>query len=131
MNALSPIALKIAKLVPRLATNHDGEVVATVRAIERTLANAGLDLHDLANALEREPETRTVIVYRDPNPSEPKTWRDLAKWCSDHDDGHLKQHERDFINDVVGYLVCDGEPTERQAAWLRALYRKLRKGGGR
>jgi len=129
MNALAPIAPKIAKLIPRLATNHDGEVVATVRAIARTLKSSGLDFHALAAALEREPETRTA--YRNWAPFRPTTWHELALWGAEHDEGRLKQHERDFIDDMVDYMVCDGEPTEKQANWLRALYAKLRKGGGR
>jgi hypothetical protein len=54
---------KLGKLFPRLATNHDGEVIATVRAIVRTLESAGASLHDLGPGLE----TRTVekIVYRE------------------------------------------------------------------
>jgi hypothetical protein len=45
------IADKLGKLIPRLATDHDGEVVATAGAIERTLRSAGLDLHDLGGTL--------------------------------------------------------------------------------
>ncbi len=41
----------LARLIPRLASPHDGEVVATARAIERTLKAQKLDLHDLAAAL--------------------------------------------------------------------------------
>jgi hypothetical protein len=33
---------RLAKLLPRLASEHDGEVVATARAIGRTLAAVGL-----------------------------------------------------------------------------------------
>src|SRR4051812_42530203 len=129
MTALAPLAPRLARLIPRLASNHDGEVVATVRAIARTLKSSGLDFHDLAGALEHEPETR--VIYRDWAPSCPATWHELALWCAGHDEGHLKQHERDFVDDMADYLVCDGEPTEKQANWLRALYRKLRREGGR
>ena len=45
------IGSKLAKLIPMLATDHDGEGVATVRAISRTLAAAGSDFHALAAAL--------------------------------------------------------------------------------
>ena len=49
---LSPLVTdRIAKLIPRLASNHDGEVIATVAAIRRTLDGAGLDLHDLAECI--------------------------------------------------------------------------------
>lgn len=46
------IATKLAKLLPRLGSEHDGEIVATVRAIGRTLSAAGLDWHALAAAVE-------------------------------------------------------------------------------
>ena len=42
------IAQTIGKLIPRLASDHDGEVVATARAIERLLKAGGRDWHDLA-----------------------------------------------------------------------------------
>jgi hypothetical protein len=50
------IADKLGLLIPRLASDHDGEVVATARAIQRTLAAEKLDLHDLAATLA--PESR-------------------------------------------------------------------------
>ncbi|SFK79182.1 hypothetical protein [Methylocapsa palsarum] len=43
---------KITKLIPRLASDFDGEVVATARAIGRALKSAGLDWHDVANISE-------------------------------------------------------------------------------
>jgi hypothetical protein len=46
------IAMKLAKIIPRLATEHEGEVIATVGAISRTLAAAGLDWHAIAEAIE-------------------------------------------------------------------------------
>ncbi len=46
------VAQRIAKIIPRLATNHDGEVIASVRAIERILAHEGHDLHALASIIE-------------------------------------------------------------------------------
>lgn len=46
------VAAKLAKIIPRLATEHEGEVVATVGAISRTLAAAGLDWHAVAKIIE-------------------------------------------------------------------------------
>ena len=46
------VASKLAKIIPRLATEHEGEVVATVGAISRTLATAGLDWHVVAKVIE-------------------------------------------------------------------------------
>ena len=66
MTALAPVVTKIAKLIPRLASNHDGEVVATVRAIQRTLKGEGLDLHDLVAGLfdAGEPQVRDTSLWR-------------------------------------------------------------------
>ena len=57
------------------------------------------------------------------------TWEEVAQWCCDHDQGRLKAHERAFVADMASRLVLDGEPTEKQAAWLRSLYARLHRGG--
>jgi hypothetical protein len=41
----------LGQLIPRLRSPFDGEVVATVRAIERTLKAQKLDWHDVASAV--------------------------------------------------------------------------------
>jgi hypothetical protein len=64
---LRTIGPKLRKLLPLLSSDKDGEVVATARAIERTLRSEGFDLHDLAAVVEREPE-RTSPVHPDPQP---------------------------------------------------------------
>lgn len=46
--AFAAVAERLGKLIPRLASDHDGEVTATVAAIGRTLTGVGLDWHDLA-----------------------------------------------------------------------------------
>jgi hypothetical protein len=51
-NSLPPI---VEKLIPRLASNFDGEVVATARAIDRALRANGRDWHDVARGGEPKP----------------------------------------------------------------------------
>lgn len=65
------IAPKLAKLLPLLASDHDGEVVATARAIGRTLVAAGLDWHALAAALTQPASEPSVNGF---------DWR--AAWTS-------------------------------------------------
>lgn len=129
MAVLAPIAPKIAKLIPRLATDHDGEVVATVRAIERTLKNAGLDFHNLAFAIEAPPAEKIVFVYRDPPKQEAvlDTRAAVAAWCRDNDPDVLSTKETAFVADMAECLILDGEPTEKQEAWLRAIFAKLKR----
>jgi hypothetical protein len=52
---IAPALPKLRRLIPRLATDADGEIIATVRAIRRVLAAEGLDLHDLADAIDARP----------------------------------------------------------------------------
>jgi len=42
---------KLGKLVPMLSSDHDGERVGAVAAIERTLRSNGCDWHDLAASI--------------------------------------------------------------------------------
>lgn len=116
---LAPVAPKLAKLIPRLATGHDGEVVATVRAMERTLAGAELDFHALAEAV------RAGVPRPEPG-REPDSWLEVARWCRDEGEFVLSDREFGFLRDMCWRLVCGGEPTGRQAAWLRAIYSTLR-----
>jgi hypothetical protein len=51
MTAMPLDATKIASLIPLLSSDKDGEVLATVEAIKRTLKSGGCDLHDLASRL--------------------------------------------------------------------------------
>jgi hypothetical protein len=70
-------AAKLALIIPRLGSDHDGEVVATARAIGRTLTAAGLDWHDLAIAAKTAlPVCRQPPPPRD-EPSAP-LWSELA-----------------------------------------------------
>jgi hypothetical protein len=55
----------IAQLIPRLASSFDGEVIATARAIDRTLRSNGLDWHDLTKSITEPPP-----LPRPPTPAE-------------------------------------------------------------
>jgi hypothetical protein len=48
----------------------------------------------------------------------------------DHDAGRLAAHDRAFVRDMANALICGGEPSERQGAWLRALFAKLKREAG-
>jgi hypothetical protein len=136
VNAVTRFPAQVAKLIPRLASDQDGEVVAAARALDRTLKGAGLDLHALAAVVEKPPEVREVVVYRErsaepqPWPSwrysrQETTWSEIARWCRDNDRGRLSPKERGFVNDMAARLVMNGQPTERQAEWLRGIHAKL------
>ena len=104
------VAPQLAKLIPRLASNHDGEVVATARAIERVLKSGGFDWHDLA-----------AVVCTSPPP--PKSWRSLARFCADRW-RLLSERELNFISVLATYR--DRAPSEKQMRWLNAIAARLR-----
>ncbi|CAK7257723.1 MULTISPECIES: hypothetical protein [unclassified Shinella] len=76
--ALSTID-KLGKLFPRLASDHDGEVVATARAIVRTLASAGATLHDITAEMQPKVRVQERVVYRDAPKPKPKASRKAKK----------------------------------------------------
>jgi hypothetical protein len=126
MADLTIVAPKLIKLLPLLTSDKDGEVVASARAIDRLLKSAGLDIHDIVESVSTP---KRVVVYGGPEWDEdsvPQSWRDLARWCRDHDGGRLNSAERKFVVDMANRLVLGGEPTEKQADWLRAIYARLR-----
>jgi len=125
MSDIAHVAPKLSKLIPMLATDHDGEVVATVRAINRTLQGAGLDFHNLVEALCGH---KTATYVPPPAEKEPETWCEIALWCRNHDGGDLSLKERKFVLDMIRRTATGQEPTEKQAKWLRSIYIKLQWG---
>jgi hypothetical protein len=123
---LARFPAQVAKLIPRLASGYDAEVIVTARAIGRTLQNAGHDFHTLAAVVERGPECERE---RDA-PRNVSQWAAAANWCAQHDRGRLKQRERVFVHDLAH--AWHGSPTERQVAWLGSIYSVIaRKDGER
>lgn len=67
---IPPVVLsKLTKLLPLLGSDQDNEVIATARAIGRTLAAAELDWHALADAIQAWPVEASVVST--PHPSSP------------------------------------------------------------
>jgi hypothetical protein len=73
--------LKVGKLLRLLASDKAGEVIAAASALQRTLAAAGLDWHDLAGAAERglQPAAppKRIACWGPPLPS-PDDWQGLC-----------------------------------------------------
>ena len=97
-SAIVAVAPKLTRLIPLLGSDKDGEVVATARAIGRTLAQAGADFHDLAAAIARaEP----------PGPVEPVCWRHIppserVMWLAEMQASRLlSPWEQDFSTSIL------------------------------
>ena len=112
MSAL-PAALvpMLSKLIPLLASDKDGEVVATAHAISRVLKASGCDWHDLVARL-------CGLVTPSPNAD----WRRETRFCFENAD-LLDERELNFITNIAW---SRRKPTERQMQWLRDIADRLR-----
>jgi hypothetical protein len=135
---------RIAKILPRLAT--PSEVASSVEGIKKILKAGGYDWHDLtadlftpsdkvfteADALEiyrrgqidgreqarnEKPEVQTFV-----NVDTSPPWHEIATDCLARP--HYSVREKEFVEDMIKVTVNGGEPTEKQAAWLRKIYRR-------
>ena len=106
-------APRLDPLIRRLATNHDGEVVATVRAIGRALKAAGHDFHDLADAVSGGLPARLEDCGQ----------LEMAQWLATRPD-HLNDWERQFVCGLIGRLRSGRPLTGKQAKALCRCYDK-------
>jgi hypothetical protein len=99
----STLTKRLEKLIPLLASNHDGEVIATARAIGSALAAEGFDIHDLAGSLipyiaKREAVSATIApppVFDALTLFERRAWLEAIRKTD-----WLTRFERDHIEDV-------------------------------
>jgi hypothetical protein len=150
MNALAPIADKLGKLIRYLSSDKDGEVLAAVHAIRRTLHSEKLDIHVLADGItganghngrdRKYTEEDMVAAYRSGRDDGRKEaernggfysvdepgWHQIARECQKHVD-QLRDREREFVEDMVCRTVHGGELTEKQAKWLRDIWTRMRR----
>ena len=121
MADLSPdTGARLCRLLPRLASDAPGEVVATVAAIRRTLDRAGMDLHDLAARLTDPP--RSVQPHPKRKHHDGATLLALAQWLSLHALDRLTPKQADFIATALRLLTAGRALTQKQEQWLRDLH---------
>jgi hypothetical protein len=109
---------RLDPLIRRLATDHDGEVIATVRALCRVLAAAGSDFHDLADRLTEEPR----VQHEAPHQAAPSVGVILADLL-----GHpaLSLWETEFITSVSDQFRRRGRLSEKQISVLTRIWQAL------
>jgi hypothetical protein len=123
---------KVAKLVRMLASNHDGEVIASVVALRRTLGAAGLDLHDLADAAVAGLQPRSTAKQHshrtswEPPPPDCDNWESMSWWLR-YNSRYLHDDDRDYvIRALLGRTGFDlGRATPELMRRLRNLIAKV------
>jgi len=109
---------KVAAIIPRLGSNHEGEIIAAARALERTLASANQGFSDLADAISPQPAVTTP--FKKPGTD----WKQAARWCAVYGVGVLTDRELAFCDDLAaskGFRTL----SVRQDAWLASIMSKL------
>jgi hypothetical protein len=136
---------KLEKLVRLLSSDKEGEVVAAARAIQRTLSNAGSDIHELAERIKggklSEAEMRKIYDagVKDGKDaaaaekgfgdvmSESPSYLEMAKYCDAHGNGRLNSWEREFIDNMLYVCTCGYSLSQKRIATLEKIFRRLRR----
>lgn len=148
-DALAPIADKLKRFIRLLSSDSDGEVIAAARALNRTLKGARLDIHTLADSIgqangkkwgddhvleaykrgveDGRREAESEPMFRNANIDAEPSWNEIACECADHPSRMKSNRERDFVDDMVRLTTHGGEPTPKQANWLRKIYVRMRR----
>jgi hypothetical protein len=122
------IATRIGQLVLlALSSDQPGEVTNALAAARRTLAGAGLTIHDVATALERglapppRPPPRSPPPPPEPEPPS-MDWRGAVAFCDRHRD-QLFGQESGLIDTLLRWR---GVPTPKQMEWLGRIMERIR-----
>jgi hypothetical protein len=111
---------RVAAIMPRLASDHDGEVVATARAVVRVLSSAGCDLHDLTAAFRQV----SIVPPGSPEPSD--EFHGSAEWCRrNQSDARLSARDRDFLRSMARWFAQGKDPSAAQKAWLSDIWNRI------
>ena len=134
MSALVTVAPKLEKLIPLLASDKPGEVVACAAAIGRALRSAGRDWHDLTAALTH-PAPHPTPPPPPPPPradwGEALAWRDIPlsqrlDWLARVvRNPKSSPWEQDFCRSIHEQLQTRRTLSEKQVGVLDRLARKF------
>jgi hypothetical protein len=146
-DALAPIVNKLAACIRMLSSDKDGDVINAAHGIVRILKGAGIDIHALADRVEKpnggaltdaEMNKLYSAGYQDGmratenrqrgngdfhNVDSTPSWHEIARYCQQNNN-RLRPNEQTFINDMAARSVWR-EPTEKQAKWLRSIFFRL------
>ena len=124
MTSLAQIP-RLRQLLLMLSSDQPGEVAAAAAAIGRVLKAAGTDWHALANGLLAETPRPSTRQWRDNDDTQDAAdnWHELHEYCAERIE-LLRSRKQEFIESLGEWR---GRPTERQLAWLCAIYARLRR----
>ena len=124
--ALPPV---ISRMIPRLGSPHDAEVVATARAIERVLKSEKRDWHDVAAAVAQAPPTQWD--YEPPPRTESDDAQQIRAWLTAiAGEDWLNSWSAGFVSDLLCRDSLD-RLTGKQMACIDRIIRQAQDRGVR
>jgi hypothetical protein len=109
----------LAQLIPRLGSSFDGEIIATAKAIERTLRSNSLDWHDLTKALTAQPP----LLWQ-PSRVESTECKEMRAWLEAISrESWPNEWTTGFAGDLLRRSSLDGL-TGKQAACVNRIIRQ-------
>jgi hypothetical protein len=128
MNTVTPIAPKLGKLIVLLSSGRDGDLIAAVHTIRRTLHARGFDMHELAAAAESG--LRGVAISRDPKgqlPGRKRGARLPSGAAPTIADGLTPRNAISSATWCTASAAAASRPQSRRR-WLKTLRARLRAG---
>jgi hypothetical protein len=122
---------RIGKFLRLLASDKPGEVVAAAAALKRTLEAGGLDIHDLASAIESGLKPAPPPQRRSLGPPSPNLndWQSICWWLHFHR-GRLRGDQRERVADYLlgqAFYDSDGRCLEWHMEELRGIVAQIRR----
>jgi hypothetical protein len=119
----------LARMIPRLGSPFDHEVVATARAIERALKSQKLDWHDVAAAVTAQAPP-TQWDYK-PHRTESDVAAEMRAWLTAISrESWPNQWTAEFVDDLLRRSSLD-RLTGKQAACVNRIIRQAQDRGVR
>lgn len=124
MMAIIPPAVlpRVGSLLRLLGSDQDHEALGAVRALRRTLSGVGLDLHDLASAIEHPA---AAVERPEPAPQARRGWKARPG------DIELDFMQRREVVEALRRGLAGGRMTEWERSFAGSLIEQLQSGRGR
>jgi hypothetical protein len=145
---------RLGDIICRLASTHEGEIIATVLVLQRLLVAHGVDIHALVEHLEngggglsyatkekvrtegeqafnegyaegvRAAESKQQGTGAFRNTDGTLEWSEVAMFLQ-REKHRLPPKHHEFIDDMASRTVYGREPTPRQHQYMHSLFYKL------
>jgi len=123
-------AVTAAQLLPKVLQSADAHTITTIA--DRIAQPNGLSKADMKKIYDAGVTAGRTATKKELNGrvfqsvDEEPSWFEIASLCKANPQVLHSDNEKTFVSDMCRRLVHGGEPTEKQANWLRKIYARVR-----